>query len=89
LRIYTGLGIGGMLSTTNAIVAEVSNNKRRGLCVSMMVIGYPQGGVICGALGKYLLAGTATNWRVMFTAAEFFQQPGRHPRGAALISLTS
>jgi benzoate transport len=71
-RIYTGLGIGGMLSTTNAIVAEVSNNKHRGLCVSMMVIGYPLGGIICGQVGKALLDATATNWRVMFTAGGIF-----------------
>jgi MFS family permease len=38
-RVYTGLGIGGMLSTTNAVVAEFSSIKHRGLCISMMVIG--------------------------------------------------
>lgn len=65
-RVFTGLGIGGMLSTTNAVVAEFSNNRHRGLCISMMVIGYPLGGVVCGEVGKALLAPGATNWRVMF-----------------------
>jgi len=65
-RVYTGLGIGGMLSTTNAVVAEFSNNKHRGLCISMMVIGYPLGGILCGELGKALLQPGAVNWRDMF-----------------------
>ncbi len=67
-RVFTGLGIGGMLSTTNAIVAEFSNNKHRALCISMMVIGYPLGGVICGEVGKAVLDASASNWRTMFTA---------------------
>jgi len=67
-RIFTGLGIGGMLSTTNAIVAEFSNNKHRAMCISMMVIGYPLGGILCGEVGKALLDNGAVNWRVMFTA---------------------
>jgi benzoate transport len=66
-RVFTGLGIGGMLSTTNAVVAEFSNNKNRGLCISMMVIGYPLGGIVCGEVGKALLEPGAVNWRVMFT----------------------
>ena len=67
-RVFTGLGIGGMLSTTNAVVAEFSNKKHRGLSISMMVIGYPLGGIVCGEVGKALLDATATNWRVMFDA---------------------
>lgn len=71
-RVYTGLGIGGMLSTTNAVVAEFSNNKHRAMCISMMVIGYPLGGIVCGEVGKALLDTTASNWRVMFTAGAIF-----------------
>ncbi len=67
-RVFTGLGIGGMLSTTNAIVAEFSNNKHRAMCISMMVIGYPLGGIVCGEVGKSLLDAGASNWREMFTA---------------------
>jgi benzoate transport len=67
-RVFTGLGIGGMLSTTNAVVAEFSSNKHRGMCVSLMVIGYPLGGIVCGEVGKSLLDATASNWRGMFTA---------------------
>jgi benzoate transport len=66
-RVFTGLGIGGLLSTTNAIVAEVSNKRHKGLCISLMVIGYPLGGIVCGEVGKALLDSGATNWRSMFT----------------------
>ena len=50
-RVVTGLGIGGMLSCTNAVVAEFSNKKWRSLCISIMVIGYPLGGGIGGLMG--------------------------------------
>jgi len=66
-RVFTGLGIGGMLSTTNAVVAEFSSIKHRGLCISMMVIGYPLGGIVCGEVGKAMLEPGAVNFRVMFT----------------------
>ena len=66
-RFITGLGIGGMLSTVNAIVAEFSNSKARSFCISMMVIGYPLGGIACGAYGQSVLEAGAVNWRVMFT----------------------
>jgi benzoate transport len=65
-RIYTGLGIGGMLSTTLAVVAEFSNNKNRALCVAMMTIGYPIGGIFCGEIGKALLVADGSNWRSLF-----------------------
>ncbi len=66
-RIYTGFGIGGLLSSINAIVAEFSNKKHRGLCISFMVIGYPLGGIICGAIGHSILEASAVNWRDMFS----------------------
>ncbi|MEI9814715.1 MAG: hypothetical protein WDO18_19670 [Acidobacteriota bacterium] len=42
-RVFTGLGIGGMLSATNAVVGEFSNAKHRAFSISLMVIGYPLG----------------------------------------------
>lgn len=66
-RFITGLGIGGMLSTVNAIVAEFSNSRARSFCISMMVIGYPLGGIACGSFGQAMLEAGAVNWRVMFT----------------------
>lgn len=47
-RIVTGLGIGGMLATINAVAAEFSNERRRDLSVAVMTIGLPIGGLIGG-----------------------------------------
>jgi benzoate transport len=56
-RLLTGLGIGGMLASINAAVAELSSRRWRNLAVSMMVIGYPLGGVIGGTVVQRLLGG--------------------------------
>jgi benzoate transport len=63
-RVFTGLGIGGMLSGTNAVVAEFANKKWRSLCISMMVIGYPLGGTVGGMFASSLLA--KYDWRSVF-----------------------
>jgi benzoate transport len=63
-RIFTGLGIGGMLSATNAVVGEFSNNERRKFCISMMVIGYPLGAGIGGLYASSLIG--AYGWRAVF-----------------------
>jgi MFS family permease len=47
-RVFTGLGIGGMLAAINAVVAEFSNLRWRSLSVSLTAIGYPIGAVIGG-----------------------------------------
>ena len=65
-RVYTGLGIGGMLSTTNAVVAEFSNNRNRAMCIAIMTIGYPLGGIFCGEIGKAILLADGSNWRSLF-----------------------
>jgi MFS family permease len=56
-RLLTGLGIGGMLASINAAVAELSSQRWRSLAVSLMVIGYPVGGVIGGTVVQRLLGG--------------------------------
>lgn len=63
-RVVTGLGIGGMLASINAVAAEFSNAKNRHLCISMMAIGYPIGGVIGGSIATMLLA--SYDWRSVF-----------------------
>jgi benzoate transport len=63
-RVLTGLGIGGMLSCTNAVVAEFSNRKWRSLCISFMVIGYPLGGGFGGLYASSLIA--RYDWRAVF-----------------------
>src|SRR3984893_12872165 len=63
-RFTTGLGIGGLLATSNAVAAEFSNLRRRNLCVSLMAIGYPLGAVTGGLIVAQLLRGH--DWRSVF-----------------------
>ncbi len=64
-RLMTGLGIGGMLAAINAAAAEFSNNRYRSLAMSLMVIGYPLGGVFGGLVVQQLLA--TGSWRDVFS----------------------
>lgn len=63
-RVITGLGIGGMLASINAMVAEYSNDARRDFCVSLMTIGYPLGGMLGGMAAAWLLGNF--DWRSVF-----------------------
>jgi benzoate transport len=63
-RVITGLGIGGMLATINAVASEFSNARRRALCVSLMAIGYPVGAVVGGSIAAMLLK--QGDWRAVF-----------------------
>ncbi len=63
-RVITGLGIGGMLATINAVAAEFSNTRRRDLSVSLMTTGYPFGAVTGGLIVQQLLA--VYGWRSVF-----------------------
>jgi len=63
-RIFTGIGLGGLLAAINALSAEFANRKRRYLCVSIMSIGYPIGGVIGGSIAAQLLVNHS--WRSVF-----------------------
>ncbi len=63
-RILTGLGIGGMLASLNAIASEFANARRRDLCVSLMSIGYPLGAIIGGSIAAVLLR--HSDWRTVF-----------------------
>lgn len=47
-RVVTGLGIGGLVATINAVAAEFANERRRDFAVAVMTIGYPVGGLIGG-----------------------------------------
>lgn len=55
-RFITGLGVGGMLASTNAMTAEFSNLKYRNLCVVLMAGGYPLGAIIGGSICSVLLS---------------------------------
>jgi MFS family permease len=64
-RILTGLGIGGLLSAITALTAEFSNLKNRALCIFIMGIGYPIGGIFGSMYAGYLLE-TYGNWHLIF-----------------------
>ena len=64
-RLLTGLGIGGMLSSTSAIVAETSSAKRRSLNLALNIAGYSAGAILGGTVATMILA-RADNWRAVF-----------------------
>lgn len=55
-RFYTGLGIGGMLASVNAMVAEYANDRYKHLSVTIMAAGFPIGAVVGGSVATQLLA---------------------------------
>jgi len=63
-RVMTGLGIGAMLASINAMAAEFANEKNRGLAVTVMASGYPVGAILGGMVASYLL--TVHSWRAVF-----------------------
>ncbi|WP_298199174.1 MFS transporter [Novosphingobium sp.] len=63
-RLFTGLGIGGMLAVINALAAEFANERSRGAAVAIMAAGYPVGGIAGGAIASGLLA--QGDWRDVF-----------------------
>jgi benzoate transport len=65
VRFMTGIGIGGMISTTSAVVAEFSNDRRRGLNVALNIAGYSTGPIFGGLIASGLLAATG-DWRSVF-----------------------
>lgn len=65
VRSLTGLGIGGMLACTSAIVAEVSNGRRRNLNLSLNIAGYPAGAILGGTVATALLS-HGGDWRGVF-----------------------
>lgn len=65
-RFATGLGIGGMLASINAMVAEYANTRYRSLAVTLMAGGYPIGAIVGGIFASRLLA--EHDWRSVFLA---------------------
>ncbi len=53
-----------MLASVNAMVAEVSNHRRRDLCVALMAAGYPAGAIVGGSIASVLLI--SLDWRAVF-----------------------
>ena len=63
-RVFTGIGIGGMLAATNAVVSEFANKRHRATCISIMVIGYPLGAGFGGLYASSLIE--PFGWRSVF-----------------------
>ncbi|MFE6616457.1 MFS transporter [Amycolatopsis sp. NPDC057786] len=66
LRAVTGLGIGGILATTNVISAEYASARWRGLAVSLNSTGYALGATLGGLLTAVLIG--QFGWRSVFLA---------------------
>lgn len=64
-RFFTGLGIGGMLSSTSAMVAEFSNARHRSLNVVLNIAGYSCGAIFGGLVASALLESSG-DWRSVF-----------------------
>jgi benzoate transport len=65
VRFLTGIGIGGMISSTSAMVAEFSNDRRRGLNMVLNIAGYSVGAISGGLVASALLEMTG-DWRSVF-----------------------
>jgi len=64
-RLYTGLGIGGMLAATSAVAAEFANARRRNMAVAIMAAGYPIGAIVGGSIASMMFA-AGYDWRSVF-----------------------
>jgi MFS family permease len=64
-RMYTGLGIGGLLAAGSAIVSECANDRRRDIAVALMVAGYPLGVALGGIVASAILVYTG-RWQSIF-----------------------
>ena len=63
-RVLTGIGIGGILASSNVIAAEYANARWRGLAVSLNSTGYAIGATVGGVVAA-VLQGTG-GWRSVF-----------------------
>ena len=66
VRVITGIGIGGMLACTNAMVAEFANEKNKALSIMFMAAGYPLGIVFGGLALNWLGIDMSKEWRHIF-----------------------
>ncbi len=64
-RLFTGIGIGGMLAATNAVTAEFANARRRNMAIAIMAGGYPVGAIVGGSISSMMFA-AGHDWRSVF-----------------------
>lgn len=77
-RIVTGLGVGGILASTNVIASEYASARWRGLAIGLYTAGYGIGATLGGVAARGMLADLG--WRSVFVA-------GGVATGIALILL--
>ncbi len=65
-RVVTGLGIGGILATVTVVTSEYSNNRNRGMAISIFTAGYGLGATLGGLLAAELIP--AFGWRTVYVA---------------------
>ena len=65
-RVVTGLGVGGILATVTVLTSEYSNNRYRGMAVSIYTAGYGVGATLGGMGATQLIP--AFGWRSVFLA---------------------
>ncbi|NYV74061.1 MFS transporter [Streptomyces sp. UH6] len=64
-RLVTGIGVGGILASTNVIASEFSNARNRGLAIGIYTAGYGIGATAASLVAKTVVGG---DWRVVFYA---------------------
>src|SRR5919202_1499049 len=64
IRLFTGLGIGGVLANINIVVAEYASDRWRNLSISLLSLCYPVGATLGGAFSVYLIS--AYGWRSVY-----------------------
>lgn len=64
LRLIAGVGLGGVIPCVTATVADYSPRRQRARLTTIMLSGYPLGGVLASLLGKYLIHGFG--WQSVF-----------------------
>ncbi|EHR62300.1 MFS transporter [Saccharomonospora cyanea] len=67
-RLLTGIGVGGILASTNVIASEFSNAKNRGLAIGIYTAGYGIGATVASVVAKATVGG---DWRIVFYAGGF------------------
>lgn len=65
-RVVTGLGVGGILASTNVIASEYASARWRGLAIGLYTAGYGIGATLGGIAARGMLADLG--WRSVFVA---------------------